>query len=221
MTDSNPHQSLIDAIGGYSTSTISDACDKLGIDAGCLGITPVSSRAKMVGTAYTVRYVPTGALTGTVGDYIDEVRPSDVVVLDNNGRTDCTVWGDILTVLAVQKGIAGTLIDGVCRDLDGINDEGYALHARGAFMMTGKERVMVDATQCVVSIGDRQVRPDDIILGDSSGVVVIPLERANEVLEAAKSIDAAENAIVEAIRGGATITEAREAHGYHNLQSKD
>lgn len=220
MTAANPHAKLIEAFSGFSTSTISDACDKLGIAAGCLGISPVSKCRRMAGTAYTVRYVPVGETKGTVGDYIDEVRPGDVVVLDNNGRMDCTVWGDILTVTAGIKGIAGTLIDGVCRDLDGIDDENYPLYARGVFMMTGKDRVMVEATQVTVSIGGRQVRPDDIILGDASGAVVVPKERAQEVLNTARGIDAAERAIVEAVRGGASIAEARRAHGYHTLQTK-
>ena len=174
----------------------------------------------MVGTAYTVRYVPVGETKGTVGDYIDQVRPGDVIVLDNQGRTDCTVWGDILTVAANLKGISGTLIEGVCRDLDGIDAENYPLYASGVFMMTGKDRVMVDATQVTVSIGRRQIRPDDIIVGDASGVVVVPKERAREVLEISQTIEAAETAIIEAVRGGATIAEARKAHGYHTLQSK-
>lgn len=220
MTRTNPHQNLIDAFSEFSTSTISDACDRLGIAAGCQGISAISRRRRMVGTAYTVRYVPVGETKGTVGDYIDEVRPGDVIVLDNQGRTDCTVWGDILTVTAGIKGISGTLIDGVCRDLDGIDDENYPLYARSVFMMTGKDRVMVDGTQVTVSIGNRQVRPDDIIVGDASGVVVVPKERAEEVLRVARAIEAAEAAIIEAVRGGATIADARRAHGYHTLQTK-
>ena len=220
MNQTNPHQQLIDAFADLSTSTISDACDRLGIASGCLGIGPVSRRRRMVGTAYTVRYVPVGQTRGTVGDYIDEVRPGDVIVLDNQGRTDCTVWGDILTVTAGMRGIAGTLIEGVCRDLDGIDEEDYPLFARGVFMMTGKDRVMVEATQVTVSVGHRQVRPDDIVVGDASGVVVVPLERAGEIRDIARAIDAAEAAILQAVRGGATIAQARKAHGYHTLQSK-
>lgn len=219
MTDTD-RETLIEQFSALSTSTVSDACDRLGFASGCLGIVPVCPGQRMTGTAYTVRYVPTGAVTGTVGDYIDEVRPGDVVVLDNHGRTDCTVWGDILTIAAKTKGIAGTLIEGVCRDVDGIVQEGYPLFARGAFMMTGKDRVMVDATQVTVSVGTRQVKPNDIVVGDASGVVVVPHERAGEVLKAALAIEEAESAIVEAVRGGATITQARIDHGYHSLQSR-
>jgi len=220
MNGGRPDRTIVDALAAYSTSTISDACDRLGIAAGCLGIRPVSGISRLAGTAYTVRYVPVGATRGTVGDYIDEVRPGDVIVLDNQGRTDCTVWGDILTVAAKARGIAGTLIEGVCRDIDGIDREGYALHARGVFMMTGKDRVMVDATQVTVSVGHRQVRPGDIVIGDGSGVVVVPKERAGEVLKIAAGIEEAEAGIVRAVRDGVSVGEARRRFGYHALQSR-
>ncbi|MBA7658010.1 hypothetical protein ES703_65955 [subsurface metagenome] len=174
----------------------------------------------MVGIAYTVRYIPVGAVEGTVGDYIDDVLPGDVVVLDNNSRTDCTVWGDILTVTAKMKGISGTVIDGVCRDLPTILEERYPIFSRGRFMMTGKDRVMVEATQVVVSIGMVQVKPGDILVGDDSGVVVVPQEMAEKVLEAARTIDEAEDLIVEAVRGGLNLREARAKFGYHMLQRK-
>jgi len=216
----NEKDSLPGKFSKLSTSTISDACDRLGIAAGCLGIKPICPGSKMVGRAYTVRYVPIGAVSGTVGDYIDEVEPGHVIVLDNNGRTDCTVWGDILTVMAKIKGLAGTVIDGVCRDVPGIIEENYPIFAREAFMMTGKDRVMVEATQVTVSVGCRQVKPNDILFGDDSGVVVIPHERAEEVLAVALTIDEAEQAIVKALRSGSTIKEARIKFGYHALQTK-
>lgn len=211
---------IAEAFGALSTSTVSDALDRFGFAGGCHGIFPVVSTGKMVGTAFTVRYVPTGAVTGSVGDYIDEVQPEEVIVLDNNGRMDCTVWGDILTVTAKEKGIAGTVIDGVCRDVPGIRDQGYAVFSRGKFMMTGKDRVMVDAVQVTVSIGKVQVKPGDLLLGDESGVVVVPHEKVESILAAALEIEQAEQAILEAVRKGLSLGEARKKFGYHNLQAK-
>ena len=211
---------VIEKYRSLSTSTISDALDKLGISGGCHGISPIVPGAKMAGTAYTVKYVAEGAVKGTVGDYIDEVQAGDVIVLDNNGRTDCTVWGDILTVTAKMKGIAGTVIDGVCRDVPGILEEAYPVFTRGRYMMTGKDRVMVEATQTIVSVGERQVKPGDVLVGDDSGVVVVPHEMAHEVIEAALAIEEAESAILEAVKTGLSIKEAREKYGYHRLQAK-
>lgn len=220
MTSKKPDSEIVRKFEAFSTTSISDALDTLGIAGGCHGITPVVSGVKMAGTAYTVRYVATGAAKGTVGDYIDQVSAGDVIVLDNTGRTDCTVWGDILTVMAKIKGISGTVIDGVCRDVPTILQEKYPVFSRGKFMMTGKDRVMVEAVEVVVSIGKVQVRPGDILVGDDSGVVVVPQEMADRVLEVARTIDEAENGIVEAVRGGLSLKEAREKFGYHMLQRK-
>ena len=211
---------IVDELRALPTSTISDALDSLGLRGGCEGILPVVAGVKMVGPAFTLRYVPVGQVKGNVGDYIDIVEPGDVVVLDNNGRMDCTVWGDILTMVAGRRGIAGTVIDGVCRDIPFILQEKYPIFTRGRFMMTGKDRVMVEAMNVTVSIGGTQVKPGDLMVGDDTGVVVVPHERAEEVLRLSVEIDTAESRIEEAVRGGATLREARDKYRYHSLQSK-
>ena len=215
-----PDRAVVQAFYSLSTATISDALDRFGIRGGCEGILPIVPGAKMAGTALTVRYVPVGEVKGTVGDYIDVAQPGDVIVIDNHGRMDCTVWGDILTVTAKLKNIAGTVIEGVCRDVPNIVKEQYPLFSRGRFMMTGKDRVMVEAMNVIVSVGKVQVKPGDILVGDDSGVVVIPREKASEVLKVAMEIEEAENLIEDAVRKGMTIKEARERYRYHSLQSK-
>jgi len=221
MTGAKVQKKTSEGFLAISTSTISDALDKMGIPGGCLGIEPLVQGVKMAGPALTVRYIPVGAVKGTVGDYIDQAKAGDVIVLDNGGRKDCTVWGDILTLTAQQKGIAGTVIDGVCRDVSAILEDRYPLFSRGKFMMTGKDRVMVEATNQPVSIGGTQVRPGDIMVGDDNGVVVVPFERAVDVLEAASAIDALEENIKLAVRKGNTLQEAREKFGYHKLQTRN
>src|SRR3984885_8914845 len=98
------------------TTSISDALDRLGIAGQCLGIKTPDHRFRMTGRAFTILYGPAATPPGTVGDYIDDVAPGSVIVLDNGGRENATVWGDILTWVAHQRGIAGTVIDGACRD---------------------------------------------------------------------------------------------------------
>jgi regulator of RNase E activity RraA len=112
------------------------------------------------------------------------------------------------------------VIDGVCRDIPFILKEQYPIFTRGRFMMTGKDRVMVEAMNVTVSIGKTQVKPCDILVGDDTGVVVVPWERAGEVLQLALEIETAENQIEEAVRNGMTLTEARVKYHYHTLQSK-
>lgn len=105
-------------LGRLSCTDLSDAMDRLGIPCQCAGIMPLDRSFSLVGRAFTLRYGPIGQDGGTVGDYIDDLEPGTVVVLDNAGRTDVTVWGDLLTATASRRNIAGTVIDGVCRDVD-------------------------------------------------------------------------------------------------------
>jgi len=204
----------------YDVCCLSDAMDKLGIQCGCFGIKAVVQGVKMAGSAFTLAYRPFGVDGGTVGDYIDDVNEDEIVVIDNNGRLDCTVWGDLLSVMATRRKVAGTVIDGVCRDVPKIRQLKYPVYSRDWFMVTGKDRVKLASINEPVSIGNVEVCPGDILVGDDTGVVVIPLKRAGEVLEVAKGIAAAEARIEEAIRQGKSLREARQQTGYHKLQSK-
>ena len=87
------------------TTSISDALDRLGIAGQCLNIKPLDHTFRLTGRAFTILYGPAGKPAGTVGDYIDDVAPGSVVVLDNGGRENATVWGDILTWVAHRRGM--------------------------------------------------------------------------------------------------------------------
>jgi regulator of RNase E activity RraA len=202
------------------TATISDALDRLGIVGQCLGIAPLDPRFRLAGRAFTLRYRPTGLVDrGNVGDYIDDVPPGDVVVLDNAGRLDCTVWGDILTAVSARRGVGGTVIHGVCRDVQRALDLGYPIFSRGRYMRTGKDRVEVESTLQPVSLGEIQVRPGDILVGDADGVVVIPRVRESAVLDTAREIEQAEQAIEREAARGVRLDEARRTFRYHQLQT--
>jgi 4-hydroxy-4-methyl-2-oxoglutarate aldolase len=203
-----------------SCADVSDAMDKLGINGQCLGIMPLDRTFRLVGQAWTLRYGPVGEDPGTVGDYIDDLGPSQVVVLDNQGRLDATVWGDLLTSTATRNKVAGTVIDGVCRDVDRALEENYPIYSRGNWMRTGKDRVRVEATGEPVSIGGVRIEAGDWLLGDGDGVVSIPAARVQEVLEAALVIQAAEERIRASVQSGLTLRAAREQHGYHTLQTR-
>jgi 4-hydroxy-4-methyl-2-oxoglutarate aldolase len=205
-------------LSALSTSAVSDALDRLGITGQALGIAPLDRAFRLAGRAWTLRYGPVGQDRGTVGDYIDDLGPGDVVVLDNQGRIDATVWGDLLTTAAHRRGVAGTVIDGVCRDVERSLVLGYPIFSRGNWMRTGKDRVRVEAIQVPVSIGGIRVESGDLLLGDGDGLVAIPAARADEVLSAAEEIDQAEDAIRVAVETGTSLRDARRTVGYHDLQ---
>ncbi|HSI57854.1 MAG TPA: RraA family protein [Ideonella sp.] len=202
-----------------STAEISDALDALRLPGSALGIAHVAGRARVFGPAFTVRYAPVDvAHPGTVGDYLDDTPEGAVVVLDNGGRLDCTVWGGILSQLAAHRGIAGTVIHGVCRDTAEADQAAYPLYACGRFMRTGKDRVQVEAVGETVCLADVRVAAGDFVVGDEDGIVVVPRARANEVFERALALRAAELCIVDATLAGASLQEARRQAAYHTLQ---
>jgi regulator of RNase E activity RraA len=202
------------------TTAISDAMDRLGIAGQCLNIKPLDPRFRLTGRAFTILYGPAGTPPGTVGDYIEDVPPGGVVVLDNGGRENATVWGDILTWVATRRGVAGTVIDGACRDTHLARELGYPIYSRSYSMRTGKDRIQVEAMGGPVNIGDARVHQGDILRGDADGVVAIPRAHEDAILTNAEQIDAAESEIRRLVNEGNTLTEARAKLGYHKLQTK-
>ncbi|AEI82327.1 hypothetical protein CNE_BB1p09150 (plasmid) [Cupriavidus necator N-1] len=218
MTQQN-QEGWLAAAKALTTAEVSDALDFFRLPGSAHGIGRIAGEGKLFGQAYTVRYVPVDTATpGTVGDYLDEVPADAIVVIDNGGRIDCTVWGGILSTLAAHRGIGGTVINGVCRDTAEADEANYRLYARGRFMRTGKDRVQVEALGVPVSLGDVRVCAGDFVVGDADGIVVVPQGKAEQVFRKALATRAAEEKILAAALAGASLTEARSLHGYHTLQ---
>jgi regulator of RNase E activity RraA len=87
-------------------------------------------------------------------------------------------------------------------------------------MVTGKDRVELDGINIPVAVSDVQVRPNDIVACDDTGVVIVPHDRAEEILKIAKEIDEIEQSILGMLDKGMTMREARKQTGYHKLQTK-
>lgn len=216
-TSANPQVSL-DRARVLTTAGVSDALDRLGINGQVAGVHPVDPSFRLCGPAFTVKYRPVASLGETVGDFIDDVPPGSVVVIANQARVDCTVWGDILTATAQSRGVAGTVIDGLCRDAEWSVNVGYPVFAVANWMRTGKDRVTVEALATTVEIGGVAVSPGDVVIGDCDGIVVVPAERLGEVVELAAAIESAEEHIRAAVRDGERLEVARQRFGYHALQ---
>lgn len=206
----------------WDTPCVSDALDRLGIPAGLLNIKPVVSGTGRVicGPAFTVKYIPVGLEKKTVGDFLDDVPEGAVVVIDNAGRDFCTVWGDIMSFYAEMKGVAGTVIDGVCRDVKVVKELDYPIYTKGCYMVTGKDRVQIESVNQPVTVSNLQVCPEDLIMCDDNGSLRIPKEKAEEVLRIAQEIETKETGILAALKAGSTLAEARRQSGYHHLQTK-
>jgi regulator of RNase E activity RraA len=207
-----------DRLAALPTAAISDALDRFGLPGSLHGIGPLREGQSACGPAYTVAYQPVDERGGTVGDFLDDVPPGAVVVIDNAGRTDCTVWGGIMTRVAAATSVAGTVIHGACRDTTTSAALGYPVWSAGRFMRTGKDRVRMAAVQRPVTIDRVTIHPGDLVCADDDGVVVVPAARADEIARLARDIAIAESRILAAVQRGARLADARAAHGYHELQ---
>ncbi|MGC4025190.1 MAG: RraA family protein [Mesorhizobium sp.] len=202
--------SVRDLFENISTSSVSDALDKLGLPGPLKGIKPLSRGMRFIGEVFTVRFHAYGGKTPTsLGDYVDSVPAGTVVVIDNGGRDDCSVWGDILTSVAVNRQIAGTVIDGVCRDAERIVDLGYPMFTRGHFMRTGGYRAEIAQLNGVVSIAGVRVEPGDIAVADYDGVVIVPRLMTELVAAESRTIEDRDAGILNRIAAGKSLADAK------------
>ena len=159
----------------YSTPTISDALDSLGISGGLSSIHQRGSQSDCVGFVFTIKFkLMNREEFHAADDYIEGVSKGDVIVIDNAGRDFCTVWGNILTEVAIKKGIAGTVVYGAVRDVSDIYDLQYPLFSSHIFMQSGKARVQKEAQQCSVNINGTIVNNGDLLRADANGCIVVP-----------------------------------------------
>jgi len=162
----------------------------------------------VIGRAYTVRIQPVSTPpVGTLGDYLDEVAPGDIVMIDNGGRTEFSVWGDIITRFAMARNFGGTVIDGVCRDAAAILDAGYPMFSCGRFPQSGKGRLQVGAMAETVTIGGVRVEPGDLVIADASGVVSVPKAHATKVADIAHDLARVESEMSSQIDSGKSMKD--------------
>jgi regulator of RNase E activity RraA len=210
-------QACRDRLLRLDTAAVSDALDSLGLSGALFGILARLTGKKMAGPAFTVQYQSLDASRKgfqNAANYIDKVPPGAVVVISNDGDTTCTNWGDILTRKAIFQGIAGTVINGSARDIETIRELNYPLFSRGIFMVSGKNRVELKATNVPVRFGDVTIEPGDWIFGDDNGVLVIAPENLQEMIERAEVVQETEINIVRSIHAGEELVNARERFGY-------
>jgi regulator of RNase E activity RraA len=151
---------------------------------------------------------------------IDSASAGDIIVIDNRGDLNNNCWGEILSMGAKMKGVSGVVVDGAARDIDACKEFGFPVYARGTVPITARGRIMEESFNEVIRIGDVQVRRGDVVMADINGVVIIPLEKLDEVLEAAEEIVKKEEAMVEELRKGVPILEVDRKFSYETMLKK-
>ncbi|MEW2624113.1 RraA family protein [Streptomyces sp. NPDC048106] len=203
---------LLDRLAALDSCVVSDALDHLGLSGATTGIRPMWGIPKIVGFARTVEVVDAAAAGDVKGRHlatrtVESSGPEDVVVIANQGRTDVSCWGDILTTAAQERGIRGVVVDGACRDVDAITEAAFPVYARAGVPVTARGRIVERASDVPVSFGGVQVRPNDLVIADASGVVIVPAAHAGEVLAAAERLALRQERMLAAVRSGRSVVE--------------
>lgn len=119
-----------------------------------------------------------------------------------------------------MKGLSGVVVDGAARDIDACKEFGFPVYARGTVPITARGRIMEESFNEVIRIGDVQVRPGDILVADINGVVVIPVEKLDEALEAAEQVFQKETAMVEELKRSVPSLEVDQKYAYEAMLKK-
>ena len=189
-----------------STANISDAMHRTGE---LRGLTPVwvgePGELKFAGPAVTVRTY-NGDWSAPV-QAIDHAQPGDVIVIDAC-RGETAVWGELATNSCISQGVVGVVIDGAVRDIDDIRKMEFPLFARH-FTPTAGEPKGFGEINAPIEVCGRKVEPGDWIIGDESGVVVVPGKMAMEMANRAIDVNEKENRIREEIQRGSTLGQTQ------------
>ncbi len=191
---------LFEAFSKVSSPNVADAQHKKGA---MKGIHPrVKHGIKMVGRALTVHTV-NGDWAKPV-EAIDKAKPGDIIVVDACGG-EIAVWGELASWSCKTKGVAGVVIDGAARDIDAIIDMEFPCFSRHVASNAGEPKGYGGIGHEIVC-GGVQVRTGDWIIGDESGVVVVPQENAVEVANRSLDVLERENRVREEIKKGGTLS---------------
>lgn len=212
---------LISQFLNVSTSNISDALDRLGIEGAPQGILAIYPCAKIAGPAATLKLVPHGlgkesTVSGTLRAILKGGAGS-VLVVDASENPKVNSYGGVAGATAKHNGVVGCVTDGVVRDVDEYKVYGMPVYGRGIVQQSVRGRSSCAGYGMEIGLDGVRVRPGDMIVADDNGTVVIPIERVTEVLAFAQKVKATEDRVIAEIRAGADPIEAHERVNYDNM----
>ena len=194
---------LLERFRGAQTSHLVDAMEGRGaLDWRIKPLDPAN--ASFVGPALTAFAYPADVV-GVMGA-LAEAQAGDVVLVANDAYLGTAVLGDLVAGMMRNKGVAAFVTEGLARDKAGILATGLPVFCAGV-VPTSPATNGPGTVGAPITCGGVHVRPGDVVVGDADGVVVVPLDRAEAVLDSLEAVRAAEAKAVAAVEGGATESE--------------
>lgn len=202
---------MLDRLRALDSCAVSDALDTLNLPGATTGIRPLwPVREPVVGRVRTVLAGPRQSdrpARHIAAAAIEAADPGDVLVIANEGRTDVSSWGGILTLAARRRALGGVIIDGACRDIAESEEQGFPVFGRAVVPVSARGRIVQLAMDEPVEFAGVTVRAGDAVLADRNGVVFVPAAELDRVVALAERIVARENAMADAVRSGQPVTE--------------
>lgn len=192
-----PDLALLARLAAVATAHLSDNMHRM--QAVAAEIRPCHKGGKLIGPALNVRVPPGDNLM--VHKAIDIARPGDVIVVDAGGITAQAIIGEIMSLLAETRGVAGMIIDGSIRDAGAIAASSFPVYARGV-THRGPYKNGPGEINVPVSIGGLVIQPGDIVVGDEDGLLAIAPADAAGLAAAAAAYAQKELDILASIRAG-------------------
>jgi 4-hydroxy-4-methyl-2-oxoglutarate aldolase len=216
-------ENLEKSLTRFDTCILSDAMDRLGLAGATIGVRPAWKCPKIFGRAVTMKLKPAGVDRPTqhLGTQAIEIaRPGEIIVIENRIRADAPGWGGLLSLAAKTKGIAGIVTDGPTRDIDECEMLGFPVYSNSVVPISARGRIVQESVNKEIQFAGVQVRPNDLVVADGSGVVIIPQEKVADVIATATDMADREAEMAEEIKKGRSILEVLEQKGYEAMTRK-
>lgn len=174
----------------------------------------VPGTPKQIGRAFTLRFVPAREDLATPASWgapistraaIEAMPPGVIAVIDAMGTTDAGVFGDILCLRMAKRGVAGLVTDGVVRDGDGVRSTGLPVWCQGVAAPPSVAGLTFVAWQQPIGCGGVAVFPNDVVVADADGAVLIPAALLDEVVALAVEQELQEAWIMEEVHAGTKL----------------
>lgn len=201
------------------SAVLADILDTLGHRTSVLPyyIRPLAPHWRIVGRAVTLAMGPALEMPQTPYalemECVDQLQTGDVLVASTRNDTSCALWGELLSTACKARGAAGVVTDGLTRDVEKILRLDFPVFAAGMTPLDSKGRLEGLFINGPVLIGECMVHPGDLVFADFDGVVVVPANLAEHVLQLALAKVTGENRVREELAAGKSVRETFSQYG--------
>lgn len=212
----------VQRLSRLDTPAVSDALDRLGLAGRVTGLPRVSTERRIAGRVLTVKLgtgrAPEGPRRHLCTAAVEAAGPGDVIVVEQRSGVEAAGWGGILSNAAKMRGVSGVIVDGPARDVDESRDLDFPVFARSVVPTTARGRIVEQAFNEPVTVGDVSVSPGDLVIADGSGIVFLAANKVGEILETAEMISAREAAMTKAVLAGEPASKVMGRDYEHMLK---